>query len=379
MTNSDEEREYGINEVDDNDAFDDDSDVNTDEENDLGDLMRNKSVETIRFLREVLKENKKLQDRVNILEQELRESLNDQEISTKYKIPLKTHMLIETLDQEIQTDDNEEENEDHEQALIEAEKQWTFKKQEYERELNRVDVENEELKAKINELANTNKNLNENIAQLTKNLNQSLKENEELSKAKENVAAGGKELISLNKLNQELKEKLEKKRFDLLENKSIIDNLNLKITQMQDDMKSLEQNKLDEINMLNIKLTDHLKCEQLISEMEEVVSYKENHLSQANDELNRLNELINRLNEEIDELRSKIREQESNFNFKEFISIKRELNTLKQERNSMQANHNRYFESPRSLHKNSISTPGMTPLPPLKESLIKKKNQKPFK
>ena len=94
-------------------------------------------------------------------------------------------------------------------------------------------------------------------------------------------------------------------------------------------------------------------------------------------EIERLNYLSFQLNTENENLKEKMRSNESNMNFKEFIVLKRdnarlmsELNSLKQDK--MNSNiKSAYYES----NTSTVATvsPASSPLPPLKESMIKKK------
>ena len=160
-----------------------------------------------------------------------------------------------------------------------------------------------------------------------------------------------------------------------MEYKSVEEDLNLKINELEEKIIKNKEDADIEINNLKILCNKHDECNQIIENLKENLKIKEKELYGKDIEIERLNYLTFQLNNENETLKDRMRQNEANMNFKEFVILKRdnarlisELNSLrndKQNLNSLKATQN---ES-----NASIASPTCSPLPPLKESMIKKK------
>lgn len=328
----------------------------------VSDLMHKKHIETLKFLREVLNENKELRDRMRLLENErpecLQEESEDNSASLKeYKEELKVKAYCkETIDQETQTYESVAHYE-------ELHRQWNQKKIEYEKELERVDIENEQLKSQNDELVESYETLKNNFNFLNENLNKQTHKILELQNHIEELLQFNQEIPFLKQINIELEEKIKKLENDLNEKFLLIKELEEVKEKLNEDQIQIHNHFNEEIEKHKETLNNHLNCAVTISDLESKIDSQKNENHSLMLDINNLNDYISRLNDEINSLKEKLTYQENNVNFKEFIMLKRELNALKQAS----------IGSPNvSIHKNSAS-PASSPLPPLKESILKKK------
>jgi len=363
MVESDEER----NEMEDfsDEADYDELDVEHQEDKEtVNDLMHKKHVETLKFLREVLADNRELRDRLNLLQNDVPEPVDDepkQQISVDF---------IGNCDEATQTEGDEGEKE----SLEEMTKQWSIKKAEYEKELNRVDEENEELKAKNDDLEHVNKNLIERMNQMQQNLSEWKHEHMVLEERVRELTDENKEIPYLTRLNQELHAKNDDYEAVIKKNSQQNKSLSQEISYLNDNLHAVESKWKNEIKILNSKLDDHSKCSEQLFELEDILSQKQAEIERNKIGIRDLNEVIVGLKDEIEGWKFKLRNNENNVNFKDFVNMKRELNAMKQDKCA---------QSPSQI-KGSFSTasssPTTSPLPPLKDALIRKKlsSNKPF-
>jgi chromosome segregation ATPase len=327
----------------------------------VGDLMHKKHIETLKFLREVLNENKELRDRIRVLEnerpEELQDDTNEQSIFLNEEEPNKTSIhQKEMTNQETQTYESVE-------HYDELQRQWNLKKSEYEKELERVDIENEELKNQNDELIESNESIKENLNFLNENLNKQTHKILELENEMEKLLQINQEIPFLKQIIKELEDKIQEFENDLSEKSLIIKELGEKIEKSNENEIQIQAHFNAEFEKHRLTLNDHLNCAIKISNLESKLESEQHKNNDLTLDIDNLNEYINRLNDEINCLKEKITYQESNMNFKEFIMLKRELNALKQAT----------IGSSNVNMLTNTTSPASSPLPPLKESLLKKK------
>lgn len=186
----------------DEDLKDEDYFLSDDDEAKVNNLMSQKHVETLKFLRQVLKENKDLRNRIDLIQIELQDSLmeNNRPISVNYiqkqtlnqspppSLPPILNVInnyIERYDAEIQTEEEEPIEVVVDDHLLEEinsmKKEWEIKKHEFEKELKRVDEENEKLTKDNDKLVKNLKSLNENIDTLMMQINEIKRDKLELN------------------------------------------------------------------------------------------------------------------------------------------------------------------------------------------------------
>ena len=258
------------------------------------------------------------------------------------------------------------------EQLNSLQKEWNIRKNEYDRELNRVDEENETLRQDNEDLNRRQHDLNETIRVLTTQINEIKKEKIELSGKIDNLIEKNKEIDYLKKLVNELNTQASEKNMKLMENIKTIENLNLKICGLEEEIIKNREIANEEINELKILCNKHDNCNQIINNLNEDLNQKiENihrKLSVYQRSITKKFKFYNLIQKycynKIESLNQRLKQNESNMNFKEFISLKRELNALKQDKINNTA-------TPRSAI--AASSPTASPLPPLKESMIKKK------
>ena len=344
------------------DEFAEDYESEAEDNNKINELMHQKHVETLKFLREVLSENRDLRNRIELLQSEIHDSYEETRPKSGYKTPLKESIwVIEKFDAEMQTDPVIDESIEQLNSL---QKEWNIRKNEYDRELNRVDEENETLRQDNEDLNRRQHDLNETIRVLTTQINEIKKEKIELSGKIDNLIEKNKEIDYLKKLVNELNTQASEKNMKLMENIKTIENLNLKICGLEEEIIKNREIANEEINELKILCNKHDNCNQIINNLNEDLNQKIENINRKQIEIERLNQLVYQLNSEVESLNQRLKQNESNMNFKEFISLKRELNALKQDKINNTA-------TPRSAI--AASSPTASPLPPLKESMIKKK------
>jgi chromosome segregation ATPase len=364
-------------------------------------LMEQKHVETLKFLRQVLKENKDLRNRIDLIQTEIQDSLN--EINNARPVSVKKETKIETplpaiinvlnnytekYDVEIQTDEVEKEEEEDKNYLFEEEissmkKEWEIRKQEYEKELKKVDVENEEFRKENENLIKIRGSLTQNINNLTNQMNEIKREKIELISKIENLNEENKEIDYLKKIIEEQNLIINERNKKVMEKEIQNENLNNRINELiEENAKDREMSNI-EINNLKLICTKHDECNQIIENLNQKIKVNESTIYEKDIEIERFNYLTFNLSTENENLKEKMRQNESNMNFKEFIVLKRdnarllsELSSLKQDQ-KVNSNMKLTYNESNSSTVATIS-PTSSPLPPLKESMIKKKPIKKY-
>jgi hypothetical protein len=388
----------------------------------LNKRFENKQLETLKYLRHLLHENKMLRQRIEVTENEL---IKYEEYHKSFLNSNSNKKKIMPLDVEIQTerqsarldeifqlkqpivniiDDREIENEEELEQLEEVKSiscsivpvrdlESPLMKQKNDKSC-QIDDSSMNDKLKIKELSLEIENMKSSHRDEIENLNKII------SDFRENFLVLSEKIENLEKnceiTNAKYSES-EKKCLKLIEENQLIETLNQKIDLItaenqqlfselklrQNDLENTNSNFLDLTKTINesMRIIEEQKESILILEAENERHLREKHISCESkiNELFALNEELNQIltkrNEKLDQLTLENQELEKqvvryksdlkNFNFKEFVSMKRELNALKQEKERMFAN---------IVTLPSKEPPQQTPspLPPIKSENSKK-------
>lgn len=382
---------------------------------------QNKQIETLKFLRQTLKVNKSLKNRLVLVESELEkyqefgpfnplvqlaplvdratsvahtfDFIDDSSSSLKDKLTEDKFCQIEI--DELPENVNEK-NHFIQQRSLTPQVKIVEKVIEKYIENPKVSTANKECqcedikeKDKISDLHKEIQKLKVNHENEVKNLNSIIQEksrkcdelNEHLVNLQnthdvltEKFAESQRNVLKLADENQTIKSLKQKLDLSLVENEQLYQDLQSKenileakrkdIVQLENDYKNqtkiLEEQKVV-INNLIIENEKHLKEKHIICQQKII------DLMAECDKLNQNISNLDSENKKKDELISTLSKQverykieQQNFNFKEFVSIKRELNSLKQEKERQFANK---VTTPTTI--NSVPQP---PLPPIKQS-----------
>ena len=370
--------------------------------NKINSLMEQKHVETLKFLRQVLKENKDLRNRIDLIQIEIQDSLNEinntRPISVKKETKIETPLpsiinvlnnYIEKSDVEIQTDEVEKEEEEEdknylfEEEINSMKKEWEIRKQEYEKELKKVDVENEELRKDNENLIKIRGTLTKNIDNLTNQMNEIKREKIELLSKIENLNEENKEIDYLKKIIEEQNLLINERNKMVMEKEIQNENLNNRINELIEEIVKNREMSNIQINNLKLICAKHEECNQIIENLNQKIKVNESTIYEKDIEIERFNYLTFNLSTENENLKEKMRQNETNMNFKEFIVLKRdnarllsELSSLKQDQ-KINSNMKLTYNESNSSTVVTVS-PISSPLPPLKESMIKKKPIKKY-
>ena len=218
-------------------------------------------------------------------------------------------------------------------------KEWDIRKQEYERELQRVDAENEQLGRENEEALEQKASLSGTVNVLTMQINEVKHENLELNGRIADLNEELKEIPYLKQVNIEMSGKLNERTEQLLESRSLIESLNAKVRSLEEEIDKILKQSNDEIENLKSLSNRHEKCEEIIEGLNQILVGKDGEIFERDMEIERLNRVVFQQSLEIDHMKEKMKQNESNANFKEFIAMKRELNALKQEKEERKVPH----------------------------------------